>query len=326
MMDPITITGAGPAGSSAALSALAAGARVEIHDPSHFPRHKVCGEFLSPEIAELITDLPLCPRIRGVRLCFEKNRKQWSLTEPAYGLSRYALDRFLLDRALQGGAVLVPQRNLAPRPPAVIAHGRQIASVAGNRLFGFKAHFEGLTDDALDLFFFKGCYVGINAIEGGCTNVCGLAPEGALKALNFEVDRLLTGSPALCDRLRPLHRSWDWLMTGPLIYRGGWSEETRPGTYLAGDALGFVDPFTGSGLLSAIVTGKIAGESAAARLSVDRHLAHCRRILSLQYRTAAVFRAAISSGVAEWLIPLLPGRVLFHLTRPRVGGYKQKGR
>jgi hypothetical protein len=144
-------------------------------------------------------------------------------------------------------------------------------------------------------------------------------PEATLKALNFEVDRLLTGSPALSDRLRPLHRSWDWLMAGPLIYRGGWIEETRPGTYLAGDALGFIDPFTGSGLLSAIVTGKIAGESAAAGLPVDRHLAHCRRILSFQYRTAAVFRAAIACGVAKWLIPLLPGNALFHLTRPKIG-------
>jgi hypothetical protein len=321
-MDPITVIGAGPAGSSAALSALAAGARVEIHDPSHFPRHKVCGEFLSPEIAELMTDLPPCPRIRGVRIYFEKHRKQWNLSEPAYGLSRYALDQFLLNRALQAGAGLVRQRNLAPGPSAVIAHGRQIASVAGNRLFGFKAHFEGPADDALDLFFFNGCYVGVNAVEGGFTNVCGLAPEATLKALNFEVDRLLTGSPALSDRLRPLNRSWEWLMTGPLIFhagwRGGWSEEIRPGTYLAGDALGFVDPFTGSGLLSAIVTGKIAGESAAAGLPVDSHLAHCRRILSVQYRTAAVFRAAIACGVAEWLMPLLPGKALFRLTRPKI--------
>jgi hypothetical protein len=325
-MYPITIVGAGPAGCSAAFSALAAGARVEIHDPSHFPRHKVCGEFLSPEIAELVADLPPCPRIRGVRLYFEKQLKQWNLAEPAYGLSRYSLDRYLLDRALRSGAVLIRQRTLSPNPRAVIAYGRQAPSVAGNRLFGFKAHFEGPADDALDLFFFSGCYAGINAVEGGRTNVCGLAPETALKAVNFDIDRLLTGSLALCDRLRPLNRSWDWLMTGPLIYRGGWTRETRPGIYFAGDALGFVDPFTGSGLLAAIATGKIAGESAAAGLPVGRHLAHCRAMLSLQYRTAALFRAAITYGAAEWLIPLLPGRALFQLTRPRIQSAEQKGR
>jgi menaquinone-9 beta-reductase len=324
-MERITIAGAGPAGSSAAWSALAAGAQVEIFDPAHFPRHKVCGEFLSPEIVELLPDLPPCPRIRGVRLYFEKHRKRWNLTDPACGLSRHAFDEFLLNRAIERGAVLTRQRNLSPDPPAVVAHGRQVASVAGDRLFGFKAHFEGPSDDALDLFFFNGCYVGINAVEGGVTNVCGLAPENLLKQVNFDVDTLLATSPALAERIGPLRRSWGWLKTGPLIYRGGWNEESKPGTYLAGDALGFVDPFTGSGLLSAIVTGTIAGESAAARLPVERHLARCRGVLSRQYRTATIFRTAIKHGAADLLLPFLPGKALFHLTRPRMG-IKQKSR
>jgi menaquinone-9 beta-reductase len=318
-MERITIAGAGPAGSSAAWSALAAGAQVEIFDPAHFPRHKVCGEFLSPEAALLLPDLPPCPRIRSVRLYFEKHRKRWTLADPAYGLSRHALDEFLLNRAIKGGAALTRQRNLSPQPPAVIAHGRQVMSVAGNRLFGFKAHFEGPADDALDLFFFKGCYVGINVVEGAITNVCGLAPESVLKKLNFDVDNLLTTSPALAERMGPLRRSWDWLKTGPLIHRRGWNEESRPGTYLAGDALGFVDPFTGSGLLAAIATGTIAGESAAARLPVERHVARCRTLLGSQYRTAAIFRTAIKYGFADLMLPFLPGKALFHLTRPRLG-------
>jgi menaquinone-9 beta-reductase len=314
----ISIVGAGPAGSSAAWEAMEFGAEVTLFEPSHFPRHKVCGEFLSPEVAELIPDLPACPRIRSVRLYFEKQRKQWSLGEPAYGLSRHALDQFLLERALQRGAVLIRQRSHNPAPPAIIAHGRQVASVAGDRLFGFKAHFDGPVDDALDLFFFSGCYVGINAVEGGKTNVCGLAPEGMLKQFNFHVDQLLAGSPALAERTAPLRRCWDWLMTGPLIYRGGWNEERRPGIYLAGDALGFVDPFTGSGMLSAIATGRVAGHSAAMGVTVESHLQKCRSILNFQYRTAALFRAAIAHGVAEWILPLLPGQALFHLTRPRL--------
>jgi hypothetical protein len=147
--------------------------------------------------------------------------------------------------------------------------------------------------------------------------VCGLGPEAELKRLAFDVDQLLAASPALSERLQPLRRSWDWLITGPLIYRGAWNEESRPGTYLAGDALGFVDPFTGSGMLSAIVTGQIAGQSATARASASDHLARCRAVLGSQYRTAALFRAAINSGVADWLLPLLPGKALFHFTRPK---------
>ncbi len=317
-MRSVTIVGAGPAGSSAAFAALEAGAEVSLFDPSPFPRQKVCGEFLSPEAAELIPNLPPCPRIRGVRLFLEKQRKQWSLPDPAYGLSRHALDRFLLERALNLGATITKERKLDPEPPAIIAHGRKTASVAGNRLFGFKAHFDGPLDDQLDLFFFRGAYVGINSVEGGRTNVCGLAPESMLKKLNFDVDALLNAVPAIAERIRPLTRSWPWLKTGPLVYRGGWNEETRPGVYLAGDALGFVDPFTGSGMLSAIATGRIAGESAAAGVPTASHLARCRSVLNFQYRTAAIFRAAIAYGVAEWILPLLPGRALFHFTRPRI--------
>jgi hypothetical protein len=295
-----------------------AGVEVEIFEKSTFPRHKVCGEFLSPEVAGLIPDLPPCHRIRGVRLYLEKQRKQWSLPEAAFGLSRYALDEFLLNRALERGAVVTRERKLDPVPPAILAHGRKSSSVPGNRLFGFKAHFEGPADDFLDLFFFSGCYVGVNCVEGGRTNVCGLAAEGLLRSLNFNLDAFVAKSPALADRMTPLSRCWDWLVTGPLVYRDGWHEDARERFYPAGDALGFVDPFTGSGILSAIVTGRIAGESAAAGIPTTEHMVRCRRVLNLQYRTAAIFREAINRGVGEWLLPLLPGRALFHLTRPRI--------
>jgi flavin-dependent dehydrogenase len=48
----IHILGGGPAGSAAALAALRQGARngVRVIEKSRLPRHKVCGEFFSPEI------------------------------------------------------------------------------------------------------------------------------------------------------------------------------------------------------------------------------------------------------------------------------------
>ena len=43
-----------PAGCCAALAAAREGADVRITERSQFPRHKVCGEFLSPEIAPVL--------------------------------------------------------------------------------------------------------------------------------------------------------------------------------------------------------------------------------------------------------------------------------
>jgi len=43
----LIVVGAGPAGSAAAISAAKKGATVLLLERSRFPRHKVCGEFVS---------------------------------------------------------------------------------------------------------------------------------------------------------------------------------------------------------------------------------------------------------------------------------------
>jgi flavin-dependent dehydrogenase len=45
----IAIVGAGPAGSSAAIRLATSGQSVLLIDKARFPRHKLCGEFVSPE-------------------------------------------------------------------------------------------------------------------------------------------------------------------------------------------------------------------------------------------------------------------------------------
>ncbi len=67
-------------------------------------------------------------------------------------------------------------------------------------MFGFKAHFEGPVNDAVELFFFRGCYVGVSAIENGITNICGIAPEETLRACEFHMDDFLASWPPLANR------------------------------------------------------------------------------------------------------------------------------
>ncbi|HZM09179.1 MAG TPA: FAD-dependent oxidoreductase, partial [Candidatus Limnocylindrales bacterium] len=45
----LAIVGAGPAGSSSAITAARLGARVGLFEAKDFPRHRVCGEFVSAE-------------------------------------------------------------------------------------------------------------------------------------------------------------------------------------------------------------------------------------------------------------------------------------
>ena len=95
-------------------------------------------------------------------------------------------------------------------------------------------------------------------------------------------------------------------------------DQYRAGVYLAGDALGFVDPFTGSGILAALLTGRLAGEAASRGLAFEDYYAQCRRMLRRQYRVASALRGMLGSGLTANLARWIPGSLLYRLTRPRV--------
>ena len=105
--------GAGPAGSAAATLLAAAGKRVLLLEKDHFPRAKVCGEFLSTDA------LPSLERL-GARNAVESARPEridrgslhlltgpavlFRLPAQALGISRYCLDDLLAKRAREAGA------------------------------------------------------------------------------------------------------------------------------------------------------------------------------------------------------------------------------
>jgi 2-polyprenyl-6-methoxyphenol hydroxylase-like FAD-dependent oxidoreductase len=335
----VEIFGGGPAGAAAAIAAISETDQVRLVEKSAFPRHKVCGEFLSPGIAAMLDDLGLSEefqqlrpaRIRRVLLYIGKKFSQFTLPESAFGLSRYELDRMLLGKAAGLGVHIIRSRVDAPwrwrtlnghecNSNTIIACGRKPIPAQMSRIFGFKAHFEGPVDDIVQLFFFRRCYVGVSAVENDHTNVCGLAPEEILRGYDFDIDEFLLSSDPLRDRIRPLARTMKWMTTGPLSFRNSLEAAMQDTTtFLAGDALGFVDPFTGTGILSALLTGSMAGRSAARGVSSAIYLRECRRALRWVFHLAALLRIGARSAVAEYLAPVLPGDWLYRMTRPNCG-------
>jgi hypothetical protein len=330
-MAAIDVIGGGPAGAMAAIAARLQGADVRVFEKSTFPRHKVCGEFLSPEILGVLQRVGCADElhrlrpatIRHMHLHFGARVVRRDLPETAYGVSRHALDRLLLDRAAALGAQVV-RDTLTPRAarrPLVLANGRTADPRSGTRLFGFKAHYGETATDANDtvaLYFFDGCYVGVSAVETGALNVCGLAPEPMLRDCGFQPERLFERCQALSLRLQGLDRTFDWLVTGPLVMGMARPEVQEPLVYAAGDALGFIDPFTGSGILNAMLSGHSAGEAAAKGLPADAYVAAGRRALRRPFVVSTLFRAALRSGCAGPLASLVPGAWLFRWTRPAV--------
>lgn len=315
----ISIVGGGPAGASAAIAARLEGRSVTLYEKSRFPRHKVCGEFLSPEIVPLLEQLGVWSdfadaqpaRIHRLVLRFRNREKRCDLPEAAYGLSRYRFDHLLLESAAKLGARICRE---PASEGAVIAHGRKSAVPRGRRLFGFKAHYEGPSDDAIELYFFNKCYVGVSTVENGVTNVCGLGPEDLFRMRRFDMDDVVHSFEPLRARLQPLRRALEWLRVGPLVFEN--RLYTTAGQYAAGDALSFVDPFTGSGILSAVLTGRLAGIAASRGSPATDYLRNCRHSLERPFQVSSLFRKALALGWAEPLAAVVPASLLVRWTRP----------
>ena len=147
----------------------------------------------------------------------------------------------------------------------------------------------------------------------------GLAPEQMLRAQGFNPDELIATSRALTRRVAPLTRAMPWLTVGPLVFSRSFRAADAETVYPAGDALGFTDPFTGSGMLSAMLTGSMAGNAAALGIPVSHYIRDCRKALGRPFQISAIFRTLLEAGVAPWLAAPIPARWLMQWTRPRTG-------
>jgi flavin-dependent dehydrogenase len=109
------ILGAGIAGSSLAKKLADQGWDTVLIDRQLFPRHKVCGEFLSPESQHTLKALGLMKAVESlqpsmitrIRLIFSHGATlEIPLPGPALGVSRYLLDSTFHNEVLRSGAQL----------------------------------------------------------------------------------------------------------------------------------------------------------------------------------------------------------------------------
>jgi len=109
----VLVIGGGLAGCSAALQLARAGHEVLLAEQSTYPRHKLCGEFLSPEAQSSFQRLGVLEDVWAAgaetidRTCLTAPggpSTTHALPESALGLSRHRLDRLLFRRACRAGA------------------------------------------------------------------------------------------------------------------------------------------------------------------------------------------------------------------------------
>ena len=185
----LVVIGGGPGGCSAAISAARKGASVLLLERSAYPRHKVCGEFVSPESLPLLLDLlgkeefenlQSLP-IDQVEISTDGGNINILVAPPASSITRFKLDNALWDAAVAAG-VACKQKVAANQisgagpfkvrtsegefsAPAVIdATGRwsnlnATVELKATKLLGIKGHFDGTTtNNCVHLYFFPAGY------------------------------------------------------------------------------------------------------------------------------------------------------------------------
>jgi flavin-dependent dehydrogenase len=293
----LIVIGGGPAGSAAALTAERAGSHVLLLEGRQFPRHKVCGEFVSAESlgllgsllhgTESVSLLEAGPRIGAGRLFVDGTVLDVPVDPPAASIARYDLDAALWKAAQQAGVDARQQQNvlrISGNGPFLVEtsmgqyEGRALIDASGRwsnlrdrppangrrnhaKWLGLKAHFlEDRPAASVDLYFFQGGYCGVQPVRDSQAKETRLNVSAMVRA---DVASSLTEVFRQHSELRNRSLGWqqvtDLVATSPLIFRT--PEPTRDNVLLAGDAAGFVDPFVGDGISLALRSGVLAGES-----------------------------------------------------------------
>jgi menaquinone-9 beta-reductase len=185
---PITIIGGGLAGLTLGIGLRRRGVPVTLWEAGHYPRHRVCGEFISGRGQETLARLGLRELLEragavqaGTAAFFSATNSAPPRSLPAHAicLSRFTMDHTLaIEFRRLGGELLEGQRQRDGDfgEGTVRATGRRAQTEEnGPRWFGLKVHARNvpLTAD-LEMHVSPRGYVGLCRVNGGAVNVCGL--------------------------------------------------------------------------------------------------------------------------------------------------------
>jgi menaquinone-9 beta-reductase len=273
-MKPVTIIGGGLAGLTLGIALRREGVPVTIWEAGHYPRHRVCGEFISGRGQDVLMRLGLMEKLLAAEAREATSAQFWLGDTPlpkqylprnALCLSRHVLDELLATEfKKQGGDLRENARWQGESSDAglIMANGRRRqATEKGWRWLGLKMHTHNFDMAAdLEMHCFTTGYIGICRLSRGVSNVCGLfrLPEERSTLVGRPLDMLM-GPPGSALRERMKNASFDeesfCSVAGISLRRR--HRDLGPDCRI-GDAFTLIPPVTGNGMSIAFESAQIA--------------------------------------------------------------------
>jgi flavin-dependent dehydrogenase len=293
----IIIVGGGLAGLTSAIHLSKFGLKVTLIEKNEYPKHKVCGEYISNEVLPYfqwlgldISDLK--PSIISKMEFSTAKGKLISGDLPlgGFGISRYELDHYLCKKAIKNGCQIIhdsvsdiqfidnefhisTSNNLELKSRIALgAFGkRSNIDLKLNRNFiqkkspwlAVKAHYSGdFPNDLVGLHNFKGGYCGVSKVENNKINICYLADYDTFKQYkNIEEFQ----SKVVCKNphLKAIFKNCQLLFEKPITISQisfEKKEAVENHILMIGDTAGLIHPLCGNGMAMAIHGAKIVSE------------------------------------------------------------------
>jgi len=295
MVYNVIIVGGGLAGLTSALHLSLKGLSVLLIEKQEYPKHKVCGEYISNEVLPYLNALDFDPfefgakKINNLTLSTTKGRSiNSTLNSGGFGISRYCIDWELSLKAKQHGAeilfqnvtdiqfennqfeVFTHENNHYSAELVIGSFGkRSNLDVTMNRDFikksspflGVKAHYRGdFPEDSVGLHNFEGGYCGVSKVETDLVNICYIVDYKSFKKFKH-IDDFQASILSQNTFLKEIFESHQITFEKPItISQVSFSSKQPVENHIlmCGDSAGLIHPLAGNGMSMAIRAAQMA--------------------------------------------------------------------
>ena len=293
----VLIIGGGLAGLTAAIHLSKIGFQVTVVEKNEFPKHKVCGEYISNEVLPYLNWLNLCitelnpTNITHLEFSTVSGKTiKNNLSLGGFGISRYAFDEYLFKKAIANGCKIIrdtvesivfdKEEFTVTTSDKIILKAEIVIGAFGkrsnidqklNRNFilkkspwlAVKAHYSGgFPNHLVGLHNFDGGYCGVSKVENDIINICYLADYKTFKKfknIDDYQEKVVFKNP----HLKAIFEKSKLVFEKPLTISQICFEKKQAvenHILMIGDTAGLIHPLCGNGMAMAIHSAKIVSE------------------------------------------------------------------